>query len=358
MKEFRVIVVIPSYEPPLSFITYVQDLVKRKLEVIVINDGSSEKYDSVYNQIKDINGVTLLSYNDNRGKGYALKFAFNYICENYLDNYAVVTADCDGQHAVNDVLALSQTAKTYKNSLVLGVRDFSSEKVPRRSRFGNVSTRRLFSLLYGLKLKDTQTGLRAFTSELIGDMLTINGNRFEYEMNALIVLHKKNISFIEVPIETIYEEKPKEVEKRSHFKTFSDSLKVWSVLLKNVNTYLIAVIISLIVEICLFSVSEYLIFKNLSPYLKTLYSSVIARVISSIVNYHLNYKFVFNGKGKSTVVRYYALWVGLLTSSYLLTNLFGNVLGLPIVLFKLIVDGVLAIISYRIQTIWVFPHKK
>lgn len=358
MKNAQKIVVIPSYEPPISFSKYVKELIDGGVDsVIVVNDGSSEFYNGTYNKINKIRGVTLLKYEENLGKGYALKFAFNHIKNTFNGNYAVVTADCDGQHAVSDVLKLFNTAFEFPHSLILGSRDFSSENVPKRSRFGNLNTRRMFKLLYGLNLKDTQTGLRAFTNKLIDDMLKISGNRFEYEMNVLIVLYKQNVNIIEIPIETIYIDKQEGANKRSHFKTFSDSFKVWKVLLKNVNTYLLAVVLSLTVEICIFTIGEYTLFKRFTPSICTLFSVVTARITSSIVNYLLNYKMVFNGKGKTALLRYYCLWLALLSSSYLLTNFFGNVLGLPIVLFKLIVDGFLAIISYRVQVTWVFPHK-
>lgn len=356
MKE--TIIVIPSYEPPRIFIDYVKKLLSAGAsKVIVINDGSSEKYNGVYDEIKNIENTILLEYKENHGKGYALKFAFNYIKSNFSDEVCIVTADCDGQHSVEDVFNLAKTASLHPNDLILGARDFKKDNVPTRSRFGNLNTRRMFRLLYGLKVTDTQTGLRAFCTPLIDKMLKINGDRFEYEMNMLIVLYKDNVNFIEVPIETIYEEKQSDVEKRSHFKTISDSIKVWSVLFKNLNFYLIASAISIIIEIGLFAICQYQIYQFIdSPALITLFSSITARVSSSLANYFINYKFVFNGQGKSAILRYYVLWTCSLTLSYLLTNLFGNVLGLPIVLFKMFTDIFLSLFNYRIQTVWVFPH--
>ena len=352
------LIVIPSYEPPKLFIDYVKELLTAgATRVIVVNDGSCEKYNNVYSEIRNIEGATLLEYSENHGKGYALKYAFKYIKDNFSDNVCIVTADCDGQHSVEDVFNLAKTARENPNDLILGVRDFSKDNVPRRSRFGNINTRRMFNILYGLKVTDTQTGLRAFSTPLIDKMLEIDGDRFEYEMNMLIVLYKNNVNFTEVPIETIYEEKPSDVDKRSHFKTISDSIKVWGVLFKNLNFYLIASAISIVVEIGLFALCQYKFYQFLlSPALITLCSSITARITSSLVNYFINYKFVFNGQGKSAIIRYYVLWTASLTLSYLLTNLFGNVLGLPIVLFKMLVDVVLSVFNYRIQTVWVFPH--
>lgn len=353
------IVVIPAYEPPSVFIDYTRALISGGVSsVVVVNDGSNEKYQPVFEGLKNIENVTVLEYPENHGKGYALKYAFNYIKSSFDENSVIITADCDGQHTVEDVINCGKTACNNNNALILGTRDFSKENVPPRSRFGNVNTRRIFKLLYGMKITDTQTGLRAFDYSLLDNMLKISGDRFEYEMNMLIVLYKQNFEFIEVSIETVYEPKAEDVERRSHFKTFSDSFKVWNVLFKNVQTYLLAVIISAVVELGVFALGQYIVFTKLpDPSLVTLCSTVSARILSSIVNYFMNYKFVFSGKGKSTAVRYYTLWLGLLTSSYLLTNLFGNVLGLPIVAFKLITDLLLSILSFRIQTVWVFPHK-
>ncbi len=358
MKLDNITVVIPAYEPPLKFIDYLNALIKGGTDnVIVVNDGSAQKYQNVFDSAKLIDGVTVLEYPQNKGKGYALKHAFSYIKENFDENTVIITADCDGQHSVSDVLNLANSARENKDSLILGARDFSSPNVPKRSRFGNVNTRRMFRLLYGLKVTDTQTGLRAFSYKLIDKMLAIWGNRFEYEMNMLIVLYKQHVNFIEVPIETIYEEKPDDVERRSHFKTFSDSVKVWGVLLKNVNFYLIGVILSAIVELGVYSLCLYLLFAGLIETHRLILTAITSRILSSVVNYFINCKIVFNGKGKSTIIRYYTLWAGLLIATTLITT-YLNFFEISPVIFKLLTDLILAIISFRIQTVWVFPHNK
>ena len=190
-------------------------------------------------------------------------------------------------------------------------------------------------------------------------MLKVLGDRFEYEMNMLVVVHKSKYSIVEVPIETVYEQKPDDVETRSHFKTFGDSIKVWGVLLKNVKNYILALLVASIVEYTIYGLCEYIIFPHLNAAVGTLYSTIIARVISSIINFLLNYKLVFKSTSKLSIIRYYTLWLFLLGSSYGLTHLFGNVLGSgnAMVITKVIIDMVLAIGSYQVQTHWVFPHK-
>lgn len=137
----------------------------------------------------------------NQGKGQALKTTFAYIQQQ--NSYGtVVTADADGQHKIWDIFRTANKASENPNKLILGVRAFTG-KVPLRSYFGNSLTKALFKLQTGVGVTDTQTGLRAFTTNLIPFMLKIEGNRYEYEMNMLLEASKE-YQILEVPIETVY----------------------------------------------------------------------------------------------------------------------------------------------------------
>ena len=103
-KREDLIVVIPAYEPPENFIDYVREVVKSAKAVVVVNDGSKDDFNPVFDAIAKIEGATVLGYGENRGKGSALKYAFSYCIENFDENDIIVTADCDGQHSVRDVL--------------------------------------------------------------------------------------------------------------------------------------------------------------------------------------------------------------------------------------------------------------
>ncbi len=351
-----IIVVIPSYEPSNNFIGYVEELLNNGIrKIIIVNDGSPTEFNGVFDKLRNL-PVTILEYSENRGKGYALKTAFSYVLENYTENHVVITADCDGQHLVKDVLSVANTARENSNCYVLGSRDFSKSNVPKRSRFGNVSTRVTFNFLYGIKLKDTQTGLRGFSSNVLRYLINVSGNRFEYEMNAIIYLNSRNVKILETPISTVYEEKPSDVKTRSHFKTISDSVRVWSVLFSNVFKYFLGVLISGVIEIGAFALGVYFLFTSLNYQFAVSLSSVYSRVLSSIINYFVNFKYVFKGKDKSAILRYYILWATLLILTTVF-NTFLNFYNVNPIIFKLIVDLILAIFSYRIQTVWVFSHK-
>ena len=233
MKINKKCVIIPCYEPPHSLIDYVKDLTSSGIDkILIVNDGSGADFEKVFSTLKQIDNVIVLDYEKNMGKGYALKHAFKFAVENFDNSYVFATADCDGQHLTIDVLKCLEVATLNENAFILGYRDFNDNEVPPRSAFGNKSTILVFKLLFNLKYKDTQTGLRAFSYDLLEKLINIDGNRFEYETNELVDIPKSNIKIIEVPIATVYQKKTDDVNRRSHFKTFSDSYKVWNVLIK------------------------------------------------------------------------------------------------------------------------------
>ena len=363
----KIIVVIPAYEPSRVFIDYAREILKKGFGgLVVVDDGSGEKFSDIFSELASLDGCEVISYAENQGKGFALKTAFKYCKDNYDESYAFVTADCDGQHLVEDVENVAATALEHKSKLILGARDFSLEQVPARSKAGNLNIRRLFKFFYGLSLSDTQTGLRAFSYSLLDKLISVRGNRFEYEMNMLIVLHKAHFDILEVPIATVYNKKAEDVDKVSHFKTFSDSLRVTATLFQNLGWYVISSVLSSFVDVASFFILATFVFvRPESVAYNMLLATVGARVLSSIVNFIFNFKFVFNGKSKKSIVKYYMLWTVQLATSYGIAcfwnSIFDNVTVLTAVqitllttLLKGICDLCVALISYQIQSRWVF----
>ncbi len=349
------IVVIPSYQPKKDFIDYTKELSTKVDRIIVVNDGSGQKYLSIFEEINKLTNAVVLEYGENKGKGYALKQGFLYAKNNYDSEDIIITADCDGQHTIEDILKVYNTSKENISALILGGRDFTLDCVPKRSRMGNTSMRIMFKLFYGGNVYDTQTGLRAFSVKTASEFLTVKGNRFEYELAVLIYAKKSRIEILETKIKTVYPDKHS--EHTSHFKTFSDSVKVMVVMLKNISGYLLSTLISGVFDVGLFALLTMVVFPALSP-IYSLIAVVISRVASSFINYLINFKIVFKGAEKRSLIKYYILWLFVLIFSYLNVLIFGNLLNNNLIIVKLIGDLVLGIISYELQCNWVFKRKK
>lgn len=382
----RLVVIIPAYEPTEEFVEYARSVAAVSLQLVVVNDGSGDEYSSVFDRIEGIENAICLSYKRNHGKGYALRHAFSYCLNEFLleghsdkedtscygenegaigitcsdeqilnvdDNVVIVTADCDGQHKLKDIIRVYRAASENSKSLVLGSRDFTSPNVPLRSRIGNQPMRHFFSLLYGQSLYDTQTGLRGFSLGVAEQLLSVEGDRFEYELGCLIYARRERIPILEVSIDTVYPENP--ADHKSHFKAVSDSLRVLGVLLGGMGGYILSSVLSAALDVLLFMLLTVWVFPSHTA-LNTLGATLIARAASSLLNYVLNHSYVFKCADRGSILRYYILWTCQLGASYGIVSIFRviGVSGMWLTVAKGVGDLALAFISYQIQQHWVF----
>jgi hypothetical protein len=90
---------------------------------------------------------------------------------------------------------------------------------------GNAVVRRVFGWVTGVRLRDTQTGLRGFPREWLAELMGLPGERYEFEMAVLVAVCRRGRP-VEVEIETVYEEG----NRGSHFRAVRDSVRVLWVL--------------------------------------------------------------------------------------------------------------------------------
>ena len=222
-----VAVLIPSYQPDERLLPYIEQLTKEQFaQIVLVDDGSGAAYDPIFDALEDLQGVTVLRYAENSGKGYALRHGMRYILDEGGDIRFVITADSDGQHTAQDILYMADDLHRDSTGMLLGTRDFSASHVPGKSRAGNQITRKVFHVLYGQRVDDTQTGLRVYTVDLIPQFLRIKGDRYDYEMKQLIHCAIEGVPIRSLPIETVYENN----NEGTHFRAFVDSFRIYRAL--------------------------------------------------------------------------------------------------------------------------------
>jgi glycosyltransferase involved in cell wall biosynthesis len=215
-------VVIPVYNPPTQFVPFVRTLRKKSdAPLIIINDGSGEDFRSLFRSLQHLSDTFILTHNRNKGKGAALKTAMQHILHTMPDAIGIITADADGQHVSNDIIACDALARILPPTLLIGTR-VERTNMPLTSRTGNTLTRAALRILHGKHVGDTQSGLRYVPSILMEHSVKSIFDKYDFELDMLILAIQEHIPIVEFPIETIYINK----NKASHFKTLKDSLYV------------------------------------------------------------------------------------------------------------------------------------
>ena len=368
----NVTIVLPSLNPDEKMIRTVEGILAEGFtDIVVVDDGSAEEYTKPFETVAAMDGVTVLTHEVNKGKGRAMKTAFAYIAENRPESAGVVTVDGDGQHLPKDIRACAEAMIAEKDKVVLGVRDFSKPDVPFKSRNGNNITKAVFRIFCGIRISDTQTGLRAIPAQYLPLMGEIAGERYEYETNQLLVLKDNKIALHEVVIDTVYIDD----NASSHFHPFRDSWRIYKIIFKHIGTsvfakFLGASLVCFLVDTLLFFLLNVGLegagMRKADSQLRIALATVGARAVSTIVNFCLNRKVVFKSDNSvgGTLVRYYILAVCQMTASFLLVNLvaerlLGMTAGVGESVVKFVVDMCLFAISFYVQKHWVFAkHNK
>lgn len=336
------VALVPSYEPDFVLLDVVNELLTNDFNVVVVNDGSGPNYDDVFFRLPS--EVHYLAYDTNHGKGCALKHGLKYIKENFQD-CIVVTLDSDGQHRVSDAIRICEECENHEeDTLVLGSRIFD-KKAPFKSRFGNFMARTSFLISTRHKIYDTQTGLRAFDYGLLDRMISIKGDRYEYEMNVLLDAVRNNISVKEVKIETIYIDN----NAGTHYNPWKDTLKIFVEVLKFSASSLLGFLVDQgVFNLLLLIPTDYAYWY--------VYCNVIARIVSASVNFTINYNLVF--KKKTTLWRalfkYVLLALFILGCNTLFLWLLVDKAGMNESVAKIIVEVTMFIVSWLVQRLFVF----
>lgn len=356
----RKIALIPAYEPDEKIKGLTEDLISRGFDVVIVDDGSGHDYAALFEELSQ--KATVLTHSENRGKGAALKTGLKYInkymayTESVLTktgaemisgrDAVIVTVDADGQHLPDDVQRVAEISASRPEALALGSRALAGD-IPARSRFGNTVTRHVYSAATGVKVHDTQTGLRAFHRSMIPRLLEIEGERYEYEINMLMILATEGVPVIEERIETVYEDN----NSGSHFRTVRDAVRVYKEILK----FSASSLVSFAIDYCMYAlllaatgaagIANGLIISNIG-----------ARLVSGTANYTLNRKLVFKSRAgfAKSALQYIALAAFILAGNTIVLNTLVCTLGMNSLLAKLVTEIIFFVISWTVQKYVIF----
>lgn len=195
----KIFAVIAAYNEE-KYIGGVINKIKKYVDnVVVVDDGSR---DTTKEAAKKGNAA-VLRHLINLGKGAALKTGCDYAVKNKAD--IILAIDADAQHDPKEIPKFLEEIK--KCDVVLAHRKLN-KNMPFVLKFGNWFINKTISFLYGIEIKDSQCGYRAFTAKAY-KKLRWKSSDYSMESEMIAKIGKYKLSYIEIPIETIYSDKYK-----------------------------------------------------------------------------------------------------------------------------------------------------
>ncbi|MBX4197074.1 glycosyltransferase family 2 protein [Candidatus Saccharibacteria bacterium] len=203
----KVMVIIPAYNEATVIGSVLDkllaDLKKSRLnnvQVVVVNDGSK---DNTAGEVKQRKDVTLVSHILNSGAGAAIRTGLGYARDKKAD-YAVAM-DADGQHDSKDMIRVLKELMTNSSDIVIGSRLINAEGMPWYRVMLNKGGGLFTFLLFGIFVKDSQSGLRGFNRKAL-EKISFHSNNYTYNSELMWRIKQNRLRVKEIPIKAIYSE--------------------------------------------------------------------------------------------------------------------------------------------------------
>lgn len=174
MKNLSVI--IPAYNEEKTMEQTVQSLKKElnrlnlNYEIIVVNDGSTDKTKEILEKIK---GIKLINHSENQGYGAALKTGIKNSKYDWI-----LIIDADKTYPVEAISDLITHAPNY--DMVVGARTGKKAKIPLIRKPAKWVINKLANYLSGIKIPDLNSGLRIIKKSLLEKFIFILPNGFSF----------------------------------------------------------------------------------------------------------------------------------------------------------------------------------
>lgn len=224
---YGVCVIIPTYNNASRLADVIRDVAAYTHHIIVVNDGSTDDTIAI---IDGFPFVQLLTYQQNRGKGWALRKGFEFATD--LNYKYAISIDSDGQHFASDLPTFLDHLREAPGSIIIGARNMDQASVPGKSSFGHKFSNFWFKVETGINCPDTQSGYRLYPIYRLKNMQFIT-RKYEFEIEVLVRAAWRGIKVESVPVSVYY---PPKDERITHFRPFKDFTRI-SIL----NTFLVLI---------------------------------------------------------------------------------------------------------------------
>jgi len=214
-------VLIPSYNESSTIGGVVKDIKDMGLDVIVVDDGSTDNTERVAAD----SGAIVMRHVKNLGKGASLKEGFDFILG--TTNFdSVIIMDGDGQHNPKDIQKFISHAREQNDDIVVGNRMGHTKDMPLVRILTNKIMSSMLSALCKQRIPDTQCGFR-FIRRGVLEKIKLESSKYDLESELLIKASRRNMKIASVPVESIYK------DELSCIHPLKDTVRFMNLLLKS-----------------------------------------------------------------------------------------------------------------------------
>lgn len=190
IKKNLVSIIIPAYkqdktiEKDLIYIKDVMDQLRYDYEIIVVVDGVDDKTFEKAKQVKS-KKITVTGYKNNHGKGFAIRYG---MLHSKGDIVGFIDAGMDINP--NGISMLLEHFEWYKADIIIGSKWHPVSKViyPLNRKIISYLGSLLVKILFSLKVRDTQLGIKFFKREVLEKVLPrLLVKRYAFDIEILAV---------------------------------------------------------------------------------------------------------------------------------------------------------------------------
>lgn len=195
-------------------------------EIIVVDDGSTDNtYSESKRAAKQGCPVNVIRMDVNCGKGASLFRGFEK-----AGGKLIAFLDSDLEIPPQYIVKLLATMQERKADVVAGVKDPIINNFPLPRQFMSRVYRATVGFLFGLKIADTQTGIKLFKREVLESTIPrLRVSRFAFDIELLVAASRFGYDIVEYPVEVSYAREGGFGRMRlDHvFGTFADTLAIY-----------------------------------------------------------------------------------------------------------------------------------
>lgn len=219
MATTKTCVVMPTYNNAKTIVGMICRVKIFSPYVIVVNDGSTDETGNLLSTFRT--EVIIISYEKNKGKGYALKQGLIKAKERGFEN--AITIDTDGQHQPEEIPRFVEAMLNNRECIIMGSRNIEADGMSRGSIFANHFSNFWFFVQTSIRLPDTQTGYRLYPLEKLKG-LTVLTHRYEAELELLVLAAWHGVRIVPISVSVYY---PPTDERISHFRPIRDFMRIF-----------------------------------------------------------------------------------------------------------------------------------